>query len=163
MSDLDIPLLPSVLDRLLDDRPDERQDPARSRGQNLAMLRDAVRRDLEALLNTRRRCISPPRGLNELSTSLVEYGVPEFLSINAQSAEAREEFRLEVEQAIRRFEPRFQTVSVKLVEDPAQLDRTLRFRIDALMHAEPAPEYVSFDSTLNPGTHSFSVVGRRDG
>jgi type VI secretion system protein ImpF len=83
--------------------------------------------------------------------------------MNAQSSEAREEFRRAVERVIRRFEPRFQTVSVKLVDDPAQLDRTLRFRIDALMHAEPAPEYVSFDSTLNPGSHSFSVVGRRDG
>jgi type VI secretion system protein ImpF len=163
MSDIDVPLLPSVLDRLLDDRPDQAHDPARSRGQNLAILRDAVRRDLEALLNTRRRCLSPPPGLDELATSLVEYGVPEFLSMNAQSGEAREQFRREVEQLIRRFEPRFQTVTVKLVEDPARLDRTLRFRIEALMYADPAPEYVSFDSTLNPANHNFSVIGRNDG
>jgi type VI secretion system protein ImpF len=163
MIDLDVPLLPSVLDRLLDDRPEESQDPARNRGQNLAILRDAVRRDLEALLNTRRRCLSPPQGLDELATSLVEYGVPEFLVMNAQSGEVREQFRRAVEQVIRRFEPRFHTVNVKLIEDSAQLDRTLRFRIDALMYADPAPEYVSFDSNLNPASHSFSVVGRDDG
>ncbi len=159
----DLPLLPSVLDRLLDDRPDLKQDPARSRGQNLAILRNAVRRDLEALLNSRSRCISPPEGLDELQTSLVEYGLPDFLSANAGSDEAREDFRRAVEKIIRRFEPRFKSVTVKLVEDAAQLDRTLRFRIDALMYAEPAPEYVSFDSLLDPASHNFSVIGRRDG
>jgi type VI secretion system protein ImpF len=159
----DLPLLPSVLDRLLDDRPDLKQDPARSRSQNLAILRNAVRRDLEALLNSRCRCVSPPEGLDELETSLVEYGVPDFLSANAGSEEAREEFRRSVEKVIRRFEPRFKSVTVKLADDSVQLDRTLRFRIDALMYAEPAPEFVSFDSVLDPASNNFSVIGRRDG
>jgi len=52
--DLDQPLLPSVLDRLLDANPDLSRDPPKSRGQHLAELRQAVRRDLEALLNARR-------------------------------------------------------------------------------------------------------------
>jgi len=38
-------------------------------------------------------------------------------------------------------------------------DRSLRFHIDALMYAEPAPERVSFDSLLDPSSQSFSVVG----
>jgi hypothetical protein len=50
MSDLDIPLLPSVLDRLLDDRPDVRQDPARSRGQNGAISRRSSTRAAGASL-----------------------------------------------------------------------------------------------------------------
>jgi type VI secretion system protein ImpF len=162
MADIDVPLLPSVLDRLLDDRPDLRQDPPRSRTQNLTALRNAVRRDLEALLNCRVRCLSPPADLEELQTSLVEYGVPDFLSANAGSDEAREGFRRAVEKAIRRFEPRFKTVTVELIEDTAQIDRTLRLRIHALMYAEPAPEYISFDSQHDPASNSFSVR-RRDG
>jgi predicted component of type VI protein secretion system len=39
----------------------------------------------------------------------------------------------------------------------------LRFRIEALMYAEPAPERVSFDSLLDPSSQSFSVTGARDG
>ena len=70
---------------------------------------------------------------------------------------------MEVEDAIRRFETRFQTVSVTLVDSSAEVERTLRFRIAALMYAEPAPEYVSFDSSLNPGSRTFSVSGGRDG
>jgi type VI secretion system protein ImpF len=157
------PLLPSVLDRLLDDRPDQKHDQERSRGQNLAALRDAMRRDLEALMNTRRRCISPPAGLKELETSLVEYGIPDVLSASAGSEEVREGLRRSIENVIRRFEPRFKTVTVKLLGDAPQQDRTLRFRIDALMYAEPAPEFVSFDSLLDPATSNFSVIGRRDG
>jgi len=163
ISKLDQPLLPSVLDRLLDDRPDQRQDPPKGRGQHLTELRDAVRRDLEALLNSHRRCISPPAGLDELDLSLVEYGIPDFLSANAAAESAREEFRLSLEEAIRRFEPRFKTVRVTLADDNSQLERTLRFRIDALMYADPAPEPISFDSLLDPANQSFSVIGRRDG
>lgn len=162
MSDLDLPLLPSVLDRLLDAEPARSHDYHQSRAQTLAALRDGVRRDLEALLNSRRRCISPPEGAAELALSAVEFGLPDLLSADAAAESAREELRRSVEDAIRRFEPRFKTVSVKLVENRAALERTLRLRIDALMYAEPAPEPVSYDSLLDPTSYSFSVTGRRD-
>ena len=158
----DVPLLASVLERVLDERPDLRHDPVRNRAQTLLTLRNAVRRDLEALLNCRVRCISPPENLDELQVSLVEYGVPDFLSANAGSDEAREGFRRAVERAIRRFEPRFKTVKVELAEDPAQIDRSLRLRIHALMYAEPAPEHISFDMQHDPATNLFTVR-RRDG
>jgi type VI secretion system protein ImpF len=163
MADLDLPLLPSVLDRLIDDAPDQPRDPARHRGQHLAMLRDAVRRDLEALLNTPRRCLSPPPGLKELDQSLVEYGIPDLLSANAGAGGAREALRAGIEQTIRRFEPRFKAVTVTLIDSADRTDRTLRLRIDVLMHVEPAPEPMSFDSYLNPASHHFSVEGRRHG
>lgn len=163
MIDSELPLLPSLLDRLMDDNPEQHHDAPRNRAQNLNALENAIRRDLESFLNTRRCCISPAPELTDLRTSLVEYGVPDFLSANAASAQIREELRKEVEDAIRRFETRFQTVSVTLVDGGAEVDRTLRFRIAALMYAEPAPEYVSFDSSLNPGSRTFSVSGRRDG
>jgi type VI secretion system protein ImpF len=97
--------------------------------------------------------------MTELDQSLLCYGVPDFLSVNAGSAAAREEFRLSVEEIIKRFEPRFKNVAVMLVDDEIQMERVLRFRIDALMYAEPAPERVSFDSVLDPSNHSFSVIG----
>jgi len=79
-------------------------------------------------------------------------------NVNAAAGSAREQYRAAVEDTIRRFEPRFKMVKVTLVaENPA--DRSLRFHIDALMYAEPAPERVSFDSLLDPSSQSFSVVG----
>lgn len=159
MATPELSFLPSVLDRLLDDTPGASPARPRSRAQQLTELRDAVRRDLEALLNTHQCCQSPPAALSELTHSLFDYGVPDFLATNAGAASAREEFRRSVEDIIRRFEPRFKIVKVSLVDDNAQVDRTLRFRIEALMYAEPAPERVSFDSLLDPSSHCFAVVG----
>lgn len=159
MPNTDFTFLPSVLDRLLDDSPNGAAVRPRSRAQQLIELRNAVRRDLEALLNTHQTSRSPPPDMAELSRSLLEYGVPDFLSLNAGSASAREEFRRAIEEIIKRFEPRFKAVKVTLLEDAKKGDRTLRFRIDALMYAEPAPERVSFDSLLDPASNSFSVIG----
>lgn len=161
----DQPLQPSILDRLIDDNPDSLRDPSKSRGQNLAELRQAVRRDLENLLNARQPAMSWRKGQEDLSTSLYNYGIPDFTSANLGADRDRELFRQEIEQTIRRAEPRFQTVSVTMLDvgGTEQLDRSMRFRIDALMYADPAPEPMVFDSILDAATRSFAVVNKLDG
>src|SRR6516165_12299211 len=72
------PLVPSVLDRLLDDDPGVSREPAQNRHQVLRELKQSVRRDLENLLNTRARCQTGPPHLKELKQSLVQYGLPDF-------------------------------------------------------------------------------------
>ena len=42
---------------------------------------------------------------------------------------------------------------------PTSNDRVIRFRIDALLHADPAPEPVVFDSQLEPSSNLFKVNG----
>jgi type VI secretion system protein ImpF len=151
-------ILPSVFDRLIDENPESRQDVVVSRRQQLTGLRNSVRRDLEALLNSHYRCISPPEELQELKQSVVEYGVKDFVSAFVGTDELREDLRKSLEESIRMFEPRFVKVDVTLIDDGDRFDRTLRFRIDALMHADPAPEPISFDSRLDPTSQSFSVA-----
>jgi type VI secretion system protein ImpF len=155
----DQPLVPSVLDRLLDDDPATTREAARGRNQVLREMKLAVRRDLENLLNTRRRCKSWPNGLDELHKSLVNYGLPDFVGSALSSGRSREEFCETIAEIIRAFEPRFKTVRVSLLTNAEPLDRTLRFRIDALLHADPAPEPVVFDSALEPGSGNFQVKG----
>jgi type VI secretion system protein ImpF len=154
-------LLPTVLDRLLEPEDGTAVGTA-SRPRRMAALRNTVRRDLEALLNTHKRCLSPPAGLSELEPSVVEYGLPDFLAVYAGATTFREEFRRTVEDTIRRYEPRFIKVAVTLVDDGNDIDRTLRFRIDALMQADPAPEPVTYESRLEPATQSFLVGLGRD-
>mgnify|MGYP001176760216 CR=1 FL=1 len=155
----DQPLIPSVLDRLLDDDPGVSREPPRSRNQILRDLKQAVRRDLENLLNTRRRCATWPENLTELQRSLVNYGIPDLTGASLGSASGRQQFCEIIEQVIRQNEPRFKTVKVKPLENTERLDRTLRFRVDALLRADPAPEPVVFDSSLEPGTGNFAVKG----
>jgi type VI secretion system protein ImpF len=147
----------SLLDRLIDDAPDQERDPALSAADTMLGLRNAVRRDLEALLNARRRWRSWPAYMKQLATSPVGYGIPDFASGAFGDAQRREELRQEIEATIRRFEPRFLSVRVRLVEGSDKFEATLRLRIEALLHAEPAPEPVTFDTLVDPITDDVLV------
>lgn len=154
---------PSVLDRLIDDAPDAPRDPPVSAAEALAMLRRSVRRDLEALLNARRRWRSWPEAYRELKTSPLGFGIPDFAAGAFNEPRRREQLRAEIEDTIRRFEPRLASVRVSLVNGRDKLDATLRLRIDALLHAEPAPEPIAFDTTLDPTTADVVVRSDADG
>jgi type VI secretion system protein ImpF len=156
------PLVVSVLDRLLDHEPGVSTEPAKGRVQVLRELKRSVRRDLENLLNTRARCLAWPPGLKELKQSLVNYGLSDFTGADLGTSKEREQFCGIVQAVIRQHEPRFKSVRVQLLDGAEPLDRTLRFRIDALLRAEPAPEPVVFDSVLKPATGAFEVKGGAD-
>lgn len=153
----DQPVVRSVLDRLMDSERGAEGDYPRSSG---AFLRDrvaSVRRDLENLLNTRWRCVGWSEGLDELDASLANYGIPDITAANMGSIDDREQLRRVVERAICQFEPRFKSVKVEMLANDDRADRTLRFRIEALLHAEPAPEPVVFDTELEPESGQFKV------
>ncbi len=154
-------LLP-LLDRLIDDNPGDLQDAPMSTSEALEVLRRSVRRDLEALLNARRRWRSWPASLRELQASPVGYGMPDLSSGALADPKRREEFRAEVEATIRRFEPRLARVRVSLVGELSPLDATLRLRIDGLLHADPAPEPVAFDTVIEPGISDVKIEASRD-
>jgi type VI secretion system protein ImpF len=159
----DQPLLPSVLDRLIDTAPDVRREPSRGRNQTLRELKQAVRRDLENLLNTRVRCVPWPSELKEIKRSLVNYGIPDLTGSSFGSAKEREEFCRTIRGIIAQYETRLKNLSVRLVDSSESIDRTIRFHIDAVLHAEPAPEPIQFDSTLRLTTATFEVKGESGG
>lgn len=153
----DQPLVPSVLDRLLDFDRSVREEPPKSQVQVLSELRESVRRDLADLLNSHTRCRSWPAELTELERSLLSAGIPDAGTADLAEEQGRRDLARQIERTIRLFEPRFKTVRVLLLENADVLDRTLRFRIEALLHAYPAPEPVVFDSALHPITGNYSV------
>jgi type VI secretion system protein ImpF len=149
----------SVLDRLLDDAPEMERDRPLSATDALTVLRRAVRRDLEALLNARRRFFSIPKTYPELANSSLSFGLPDYSSGSMNEQGARETLRREIERCIRQFEPRLVHVSVSLVPRKDELDATLQLKIEALLHADPAPEPISFDTVVNAATAEIEVTG----
>jgi type VI secretion system protein ImpF len=149
----------SVLDRLLDDQPELERDRPLSATEALAVLRRAVRRDLEALLNARRRFASIPPAYAELNNSSLSFGLPDYTAGAMNEPEARETLRREIERCIKLFEPRLVQVAVSLVPRANELDATLQLRIEALLHADPAPEPISFDTIVNAATAEIEVTG----
>ena len=89
----DQPLIPSVLDRLIDDRPDERREAPKTGSQVMREVKLSLQRDLENLLNTRRRATGWPADLSELELSLANYGIPDIAGADLGSAENRGQFR----------------------------------------------------------------------
>ncbi len=152
------PVLASVLDRLLDDEPEAQKEAPQSPAQLMVLLRDAVRRDLENFFNTRQRCEPVPESMTELAGSLLCYGIPDLTGANLSSPRRRLDFLRSLETALRAYEPRFKKVKITALGSNDPADRSLRFRIDALLKAEPAPESVMYDSHLEPVSRSFSVT-----
>lgn len=146
-----------LLDRLIDAEPDVATDRPLSASAAMAALRASIRNDLEALLNTRRRWRSWDPAFSELERSPVGFGLPDFTGGAFNDARRREELRQEVEACIRRFEPRFASVSVVLVDTADRLTATLQLRIEALLNAEPAPEPITFDTMIDPLTTDVTV------
>jgi len=150
-----------LLDRLLDDAPEDERDPPMSAAEAMAALRRGVRRDLENLLNARRRWRSWPAHLKELETSPLAYGIPDFTAGAFNDPRRRQRLRQDIEDTIRRFEPRFVSVHVTLIErEDEQLDGTLHLRIDAELHADPAPEPIAFDTLLDAAADLVLVRGQ---
>jgi type VI secretion system protein ImpF len=153
----------SILDRLLDDEPNTPVDADKSRQRKLRDLRNSVRRDLENLLNSRCRIMSPPSHLTEVETSLMNYGLPDLATVNMLDVTKRREFIRNLESIIRAFEPRFKSVTVRFMDGTDKTDRTLRFHIDAVLYADPAPEIIVFDSVLEPLLRTVTLEETKHG
>ncbi len=158
----EIQLLPSLLDRLLDDHPEESREPAWREVQVVRLLKTSLCRDLQNLLNASRVLSVIPERYAALKTSLLNYGLPDL-----QSIEVREDHDLGhlcrlIEESIQAFEPRLQGVRVRPVvdaDDKKPIDRRVRFEIEAVLVVEPLREPVLFSSSLDIASGEFAVEG----
>jgi type VI secretion system protein ImpF len=146
--------MPSVLDRLIDP---ESGGTSYQRGYGVEQMVAAVQRDLEDLLNTRQTHMGLPADLVELHRSIYGYGLPDLTSLNAMSPQQREEIGRVIETLVTTFEPRLRDVRAFLVESLGEnYERTLRFRVEARLNVDPAPE-VAFDTVLELATGHYSI------
>jgi type VI secretion system protein ImpF len=149
------PIEAPLLDRLMDAEPERAQDRALSPAETVTQLRLAVHRDVEALLNARRPWRSAPERLTELRLSPFGYGMPDFTAGAFNDRQQREVLRAEIEETIRRFEPRLTQIQVHLADEGNLLGATLKLRIDALLRTHPAPEAIIFDTAVDTTTAEF--------
>ncbi|PUA26836.1 MAG: type VI secretion protein [Cellvibrio sp. 79] len=161
--DKKLEIRPSILDRLIDDDPTSSQDQDKSRVQYLRDLRNSVKRDLENLMNTRFRMQTPSEQLTQLEKSLLNYGLPDLATVNIADIEKKRHFIKSLEATLITYEPRFKTVKVVHIDNKDMGDRTLRFRIDATLYADPAPEVIIFDSILDPVFRTVKVEESQHG
>jgi type VI secretion system protein ImpF len=120
-------------------------------------MKDAVARDLEALLNT--RAVLPEgllKGYPECSSSLVSYGMSDFADLSLSSPSDRATICAAIEKTVACHEPRLRDVKASLELRPGAVNR-LDFSISALLVVSTAQETVNFDAVLQPSTLSYSI------
>jgi type VI secretion system protein ImpF len=146
-------ILPSFLDRLIDP---ESGGTSWRRGYGVEQMTDAVRRDLEDLMNTRQSHVGLPEAFKEVHQSLIAYGLPDLTSLNAITTQQRQEIGGVIEGVVSRFEPRLKDIRVTMIDPGDSKDRTLKFRIDARLRLDPSPD-VAFDTILELSSGHTSV------
>lgn len=120
-------------------------------------MKDAVARDLEALLNT--RAVLPEELLKaypECSRSIVSYGMKDFAELSLSSPSDRALICACIEKTISHHEPRLRKVKASLEMRAGAVNR-LDFSITAVLVASAAQEAVNFDAVLQPSTLSYSI------
>lgn len=155
---LDVLVTLSVLDRLVDTDPRNAREAPLTRAESVRRLRAAVRRDLEWLLNSRRVAAAPDPALIELNQSLYVYGLPDISSIHLADLNEQARLLAAIERTIQIFEPRLRDVRVTpMLDDSKKAIQRLDFRIDALLDMDPAPEHITFDTTLDAVSQNYRV------
>lgn len=147
-----------LLDRLIDDEQASAEATRRvSYADTLEALRASVSKDLENLLNTRRRWRSWDPAYAELDRSLVGYGLQDFATGTLSDPRRHEELRKVIEACILRFEPRISRLHVRLL-DGRDKSNAVRLRIEALLKVDPAPEPIAFDTFVELDTKNVTVT-----
>jgi type VI secretion system protein ImpF len=144
-------LQPSLLDRLLDDAPQQAREPGEARVLTRQQLRAAVLRDLSWLFNAIR---PEPEALSVRSDelalwlaldharrSVLNFGMPAYSGVTLSSMD-NHAIERSVSEAIRMFEPRIDpaslSVEVKVGADDSQ-HNTLQIVIRGQMWSQPVP------------------------
>lgn len=149
---------PSVLDRLIDD-PENREP--RNWDESVVAFKNAVMRDLQWLLNTRRVHPPAPAALDLVQRSIYHFGLRDLSSRGSESMQTRLQLQREVQDAIALFEPRLSKLRVTMVPPNAE-DRRIRFQIEAELRTDPDPATVVFETTLDPSRSALDVKDTGD-
>ena len=148
-------LMPSILDRLIDPSTAGTEGQG---GYNLGQMMEAVREDLEELLNTRQTLSPVAKSRPKLHGSILGYGMPDLTSLSTATPEQRRHITQILEGTVARFEPRLRDVRVTLLNPENEKQPTLRFHIMARLAVEPAPE-VGFETVVDStGRHSVQQL-----
>jgi type VI secretion system protein ImpF len=149
----------SVLERLIDRDPASSVDAPVTRAQSVRHLKASLRRDLEWLLNSRRTPEAVGSEFHELEQSLYNFGLPDVTLLSRDSERDRIRLARVLQEALHLFEPRLRGIQVVPLEFAAGASHVMRFQIEGLLEMDPAPEHISFDTTLQLSSGQYEVKG----
>jgi type VI secretion system protein ImpF len=153
-------LQPALLDRLLDDEPASRTEPATARVLTKQQLRQAVLRDLTWLLNAVSLGDLDSERLPHAAASVLNFGLPPLSGAQASTLDVAT-LEQNVRQAVLRFEPRIlpESLRVRALETVSVLDthNQIELEITGLLWSQPVPLEVMIRTELDLETGQVHV------
>lgn len=148
----------SLLDRLMDQQPASPDEPVHFSRAGINAQVASVLRDLENLFNSRScSSLTSNRGLAPHATnSILNYGSRDFSLENPRSQTVRQAIRLEIVRLLFSFEPRLKDVKVRL--SPTREERTLSFRIEAMLHIELVTVATAFETHFDINSGFYTIL-----
>lgn len=153
MAEVELGLQPSILDRLIDP---ESAGTSILIGYDERKMLVAVRRDLEELLNTRQTHVGLPAAFEQIHKSIVAYGLPDLVTLEAITSKHRETIADRIQKIIELFEPRLRDIKVTYVPGENKAERSIKFKVDAKLFVNPSPE-VEFDTVLELSSGQYAI------
>ena len=155
-------LQPSLLDRLTDDRPQDKRESRDARVLTVPQLRASVLRDLCWLLNCEAiGNLTDLTEVPEVATSVLNYGIPS-LSGAVVSRVSPTDLERQIELAIRRYEPRILSETLKIrvaaSSSPTAGENALTIQIEGLLWAQPLPQRLFLRTEVDLDTGHVAVI-----
>jgi type VI secretion system protein ImpF len=158
-------LQPSLLDRLTDSAPAQKRDGPDQQVLTMAQLRQAVLRDLSALLNTTNLATLEDLSASPLAArSTLNFGIPGFAGM-IESSSRITALEREIADAIRAFEPRIrpQTLRVRARDSRDNgANPAIVFEIEGELWAQPVPVQLFLETAIEIETR-LAVVSEVKG
>lgn len=146
------------LELMLDDAPERQIDRSRAMSEYYMQYKDSVLFDLQDLLNSRCRSLTPFSQIE--SDILLTYGVTDFAHINISSLNGREELRYKIQETLRLNEPRLSDIEVTLSEEKTDTN-SLGFHIKAKLMFYGESEAVMITALFEPTLKMFNFRSGR--
>ncbi|MEL6196885.1 MAG: type VI secretion system baseplate subunit TssE [Pseudomonadota bacterium] len=152
-------LQPSLLDRLTDEAPEVRTEPAANRVIDIVRLREIIQRDLGWLLNTSNIAAGQDlAGRPNVERSVLNYGIREIAG-SVSTLNRAFEIQRSIRTAIEAFEPRIlpQTLEVEMRQEKVGAGAVISFDIRGELWAQPVPIDLYLRTALDVTTGEVTV------
>ena len=156
-------LQPSLLDRLIDMAPEEKQESRDQRVLSLRRLREGVLRDLAWLLNcTNLATVQDLDPYPHAADSVVNFGTPALGGLTASNfQQISGDMERRLRQVIATFEPRIlkNTLKVRLLIDPDLMaHNAVVFEIEGELWAQPVSQRIYLRTEVDLELGSVKVI-----
>lgn len=153
-------IMPCLLDRLTDERPQDQAESREYRVMSLQRYRKAVLRDIESLLNSNNH---PPGDelydFEEAAKSVINYGIRNLCGITISELDI-DEIESIMKESLLHFEPRIlpDSLSLRIVTaDVAHEKRALSIEVEGRLWAQPVPDHLLIRTEVDMETGHCSV------